>query len=402
MGQITLNQWNKINMGLRRKILRHDRDGRREYLLANFEGTLQAEDIKQDSPEVREKDFFRIKTNVQRWDPNNSNPVDFRYSARVMDSMKSEFDIPYWGFHAMMGNHLTSYNDAFTFQLKACNLYCPWCFGDDKNKNGRVGNGKYFSGMGMVDAFERERESKKNEDRYSLNMIRSSGGEPTIAIEQWIDVLREFERDGRSDDLVDKVCLWADTNLTTGHFIDYLEQENLTERNIREKIGEYSNPQVLCSFKGTDVESFLRATGFVKRGKGGKVLLDNDGMMIPNMKFAPLYEERWHSFGKLVDAGIDVYPFIYDSDPETVGSFMEEGAKRFGEQFYAKTWGFKLGAYGPFKDRYERMGLDPEKEDARLQANFLKTERKLKGIMLDKFGIPYKMVPRSGIMLKSR
>ena len=392
---MNIEKWIKRNDKLRTNSMRFLNNGRREYLLANFEGTKQSADIKKRSPMLYAKDFFRVKTNVKSWDPEimkskGKDPVDFKNNSEVFDSLRNEFDIPYWALTSMVGGPLVDYNNAFTYQMKTCNVNCPWCFVDNKNKNGKKGKGDYFSIKEIMNVFEEERKDKP------LNMIRSSGGEPTIAIEQWYEILRELEK---RDGLVDKVALWGDTNLMTGHFIDYLEHEGLIEKNIREKIGQYKNPQILCSFKGTDTESFLKSTGFIKKDKG-KAMLDERGNTVADKRYSFLDEERWYSFRKMVESGIDVYPFIYDPNPDTLEDFLDEGARRFGDGFYLKTWAFKLGSYGPAPQRYINLGLDPEKEQQKLDDNFKKSEEILQDLIYKKFKLNYKAVPRSGIPLE--
>jgi hypothetical protein len=215
-------------------------------------------------------------------------------------------------------------------------------------------------------------------------MIRPSGGVPTLAIEQWNEMLSEIKKRG----LEKEVYVQGDTNLTTGHFIDYLEDRGEIEDNYLEKISKFSNFGILCSFKGTDTGSFLKAIGMTHRNGS------------PNMEYSFLEKERDYTFAKLVKAGSDVYPFIYDSNPETITEFMENGARKFGPGFYLKTRLFKLKLYGPEKERFAKIGKNPEEEQKRLDDNFKKSYDILSNLVQTKLGVPYGAIPRTGIKLE--
>jgi hypothetical protein len=213
-------------------------------------------------------------------------------------------------------------------------------------------------------------------------MFRISGGEPTLAAEQWLEALRGF----RNRNLENEIYIQSDTNLTTGHFIDYLQSENVLEKNYLEKVSEFKNFGVLCSFKGTDTAGFLKSVG-LKAGSS-------------KTEYSTLEYERWYSFSKLVEAGIDAYPFIYDPNPETVEKFMEKGASMFGDGFYLKTWAYPLKLYGPEKERVNNMGKNPEEYQRELDNNFKRSKEVLQNIIWKKFGINYQAIPRTGIELR--
>ncbi len=383
-----LKKWVNHCESLNKKINRFE-NGENKYLLSNFKGTSQQKDIEQRTALIG--DFFRVKINTKVFDDaemkrQGKKVVNFKNNEEVFEGLRNEFDMSYWAFQSLHNAKLQDYNRVFISQIKGCNIHCPWCFVDDINKNFKEDNGSaYFSMREILDAFEEERK------KQTLNSIRASGGEPTLAPKQLKDMLRGLKERGLSE----KVYFQGETNLTTGHFLDYLEGRGELEKNFFEKIGEYDNFGVLSSFKGTDTESFLRAVGFGHLDKKTE-------KFITNKKMSFLEEERWYSFGKLIDADIDAYPFIYDPNPETVESFMEEGAKRFGEGFYLKTWLFPLKLYGPEKERMEKNGLDPETEQERLIKNFILTKEKMQEIIYNKFGINYQAVPRAGIKLNPK
>ena len=361
-----------------------------KFLLTNFLGTKQQKDIEKRTPLIQ--DFFRIKINVKGWDEKEmekigKKPVDFSDMGAVFQTMRDEFDIPYWPFfNTERESHkeqplenLKKYNNVFVYQINACNLFCPWCYVDDKNKEGRTNNNsRFFSMSEIIDVFEEER---KKQDIY---IFRISGGEPTLAVEQWLEALTGLRSRGLEKD----IYIWGDTNLTTGHFIDHLQSEGELDKNLLEKVGEFPNFGVLCSFKGTDPESFLRATGLMKIN--GSV----------EDKYSFLEEERWYSFSKLVKAGIDAYPFIYDPNPNTIEKFMEKGAKMFGEDFYLKAWISRLKLYGPEKERLKHIRKNPEDYQKELDYNFNRSKEVMQDIIWRKLGINYQAISRTGIELK--
>ncbi len=356
---------------LRSNVVRKNK-GKIEILLANFSSTEQEKDIEKRTPVIN--DFFRVKINVKAFDEKEmqkkgKHAVEFHDNEAVFDALRNEFDMPYWAFIKLKNAPLNDLNNTFIYQLKACNLHCPWCYVDDSNKNGKEGNNaRFFSIPEITDFFEGERK------KQPLHNFRPSGGEPTLAVEQWLESLKEIEKRG----LNREVYIQGDTNLTTGHFIEYLEDKKEVENNLLEKIASYDNFGVLCSFKGNDTVSFWEATG-------------------GDPEF---HQEQLYTLKKFVKAGIDCYPFIYDANPETLGKFMEKGAKILGDGFYLKTWILPLKLYGPEKERLKTQGKNPELYQNRLDENFLKAEEIMQSIIWKKYGLNYKAVPRTGINLK--
>lgn len=378
---MNLKKWVEHCYNLSKKINKIE-NGENKYLLSNFKGTSQQKDIEQRTALIG--DYFRVKINAKAFDDDEMKRqgkelMNFQDNEKVFGALRNEFDMSYWAFHALHNAKLQDYNRVFISQIKGCNIFCPWCFVDDINKNGKEDNGSaFFSMREILDAFEGERKQQE------LNCVRTSGGEPTLAVQQWEDMLKGLEKKG----LDNKVFFQGETNLTTGHFLYYLQVIGELKKNFFDKIGEYKNFGVLSSFKGTDTESFLKAAGLTKK----------DGSA--NKEYAFLEDERWYSFEKLIRAGIDAYPFIYDPNPETLESFMENGAKKFGDGFYLKTWIFPLKLYGPEKIRMEAKGLNPEAEQKRLNDNFAKSKEIMQEIIYKKFGVNYQAIPRAGIELK--
>jgi len=379
-----IENWVNYCLNLRKGVVSKGEKDDKKFLLANFLGTEQQKDIEKRTPLIQ--DFFRIKINVKAFNEKemqkkgmHMHAIDFADNEAVFKALREEFDIPYWGFTKLKNRPLKDYNDIFVYQLKACNVFCPWCYVDDANKNGKQeNNSRFFSMSEIMDSFEDERK------KQNIHMFRISGGEPTLAVEQWLEALRGLRNRGMGDD----ICIQSDTNLTTGNFIDYLQSGGELDKNLLEKVAEFPNFGVLCSFKGTDTEGFLRSMGITK--VNGSV----------EDKYSFLEEERWYSFSKLVNSGIDAYPFIYDPNPETLEKFMEKGAKMFGDGFYLKTWAYPLKLYGAEEERLKKIDKNPEDYQKELDDNFKRSKEVMQDITWKKFGINYQAIPRTGIKLK--
>ncbi len=376
--KMNIESWIDHNLALRRRVV--SPDGR--YLLASFPGTKQATDIKQRTPLVG--DYGRVKINVKALSAaerlkQGLPPLDPDNGAAINEAIKQEFDMPLWASHSGISVPVLDLNNTFVYQLKGCNLHCPWCYVDDSNRNGEREGGKFFSVSAILDIFVQEqRRRKKSEDPDGpVYNIRPSGGEMTLdGGWHWLRLLRLIQN--RSV----RAYVQGDTNLTTGSYMEALESMGLIKDHTLDKVGDFRNFGLLCSFKGTDTESFLSATG------------------MPD-SYAFLEEERWRTFAGFVRAGIDAYPFVYDPDPRTLKAFMEKGAQLFGENFILKTWASPLKPYGPEKARLQARGIDPEKYQRSLDEKFRQAEEVMQEVVHRTFRKNYKDVPRAGLVLKA-
>jgi organic radical activating enzyme len=359
--------WSEIrNDSLSRKTY-IKKNGVKKYLLANFSETVQAGDIKKSAYVI--SDWYRTKDNLK---VNDGDPDEVLERA-----VKDQFDMPQWASIAL-GKSLNETNMTFMPQTKTCNVYCPWCFVDDFNKNGKMGRGEYFSVREGIDVLQELRKEK------TIHMMRRSGGEPLLLPWQWTENLIELERRGLSKE----IYFQGETNLTTGHFIDFLQRNGRLNKYFWDEVADYENFGVLCSFKGTDVESNLRSIGFSR--KDGKV----------NRNFSFLEKERWYTFDKMVQAGIDAYPFVYDPNPNTLQSFLVKGMKKYGSDFVSKTWVFPLKMYGPEKIRLERRGIDKDEMQMKLDENYRIANEMMRELVPKMTGHEYKAIPRTDVHLK--
>jgi len=373
-----MNTENWINYcnHLRSKVVKKE-GGIQKYLIANFKET------RKDNTKMFAilGDYFRVKLNAVAFENLGDNkPIDFSDNSQVFKCLADEFDMPYWGFMALKTKPLKDFSRVFISQTKACNLGCLWCYTDDKNKDGKEEHGKYFTIPEEFDVLENARKLQ------TINNYRPSGGETSLVPEKWLEPLREAEKRNL------EIFVQGDTNLTTGHHMDALEKNGVVEKNLLEKVAAYENFGLLCSFKGTDTESFLNACGLIKK---------ENGKYVPDKRFAFLEDERWYTFAKLIKAGIDVYPFIYDANPDTIEPFMEKGARLFGDGFYLKTWVFRLKKYEDSgKERIEKTGVGFEEFYKKLDDNYKRSKEVMQNIIWKKYGLNYQAVPRVGIKLK--
>ncbi|MEM5879619.1 MAG: radical SAM protein [Candidatus Aenigmatarchaeota archaeon] len=347
-------------------------DGDLKILLSNFEGTVQQKDIEKRTSLIEQ--FFRTKVDVPAWeDPN----FDWSNEERIMQSMVERFDMPSWALYRLkskagLSKELKKYNRVFIYQIKGCNLHCPYCYVDDVNKNGiEDSNSRFFSIEEILQAFLRNRTDMNNR-------IRPSGGEPTLVPEQWLNLLEKLEDYGLSKE----VHIQSDTNLTTGHFIDELAKNGEIEENLLEEIAGYGNFSLLASFKGTDPRNFVENTRAPEE----------------------LFEEQFYSFGKFIEAGIDAYPFLYNPNPKSLEDFMDRFEREFGREACKKVWVFPIKMYDVPKTRLENeakiRSLDlkayvKEYEDL-WSRNFTESEEIMRGVMKERFGLEYKRVLRVG------
>jgi uncharacterized Fe-S cluster-containing radical SAM superfamily protein len=345
--------------------MRKDSSGLK-ILLSNFEDTIQKKDIEKRTSVIQ--NFFRTKVDVPAWDNPNFNWSD---KEKIMESMAERFDMPSWALYRLentteLSEKLKEYNHVFIYQLKGCNLHCPYCYVDDANKDGKETNGsRFFSIDEIVNAFIENRNEK-------VNRIRPSGGEPTLVIEQWYELLKKLEEVG----LNKEVYVQSDTNLTTGHFIDNLIERGELEKDILEDIGSYKNFGLLSSFKGTDPENFARNTRSDPK----------------------LFEEQFYSFSKYLEAGIDAYPFLYNPNPQSLESFMDRLEREFGKEVCKRVWIFQIKMYDVPRDRLSKEAKEKSMETSEYireyekewKENFEKSEEIMKKIMKERFGCLYK------------
>jgi uncharacterized Fe-S cluster-containing radical SAM superfamily protein len=137
------------------------------------------------------------------------------------------------------------YRKVFTVQLSGCTYRCNYCYVPEEINLANPELGKFFSPKEIIDNFLLIR--KKSE--IPMNVLRITGGEPTIIPEIIFDIYNELEKRDMND-----IYLWIDTNLST---TKYLEK---TEGNLKDLMKK-RNVGIVGCFKGLSKEDFSIITG---------------------------------------------------------------------------------------------------------------------------------------------
>jgi uncharacterized Fe-S cluster-containing radical SAM superfamily protein len=230
--------------GVRGRIIK---DGK--YLLARIEGSGQERNV-----ENVVNDFFRYKhyNKDRKW---LSASVEDVWSGRFLGVAKDvksvplseikriRYQNPCYSAALRLGGDPRDYNKIFTIQVAGCDFDCNYCYVPNQINVANPKFGGYFSAKEMIDIFVKERNGSKEK----MNVVRISGGNPTIVPEIMTDVFGEMEDRGL------KAYLWVDTNLSTDKYVKGL-------RGLK-KVLKSRNVGVVGCFKGTCKEDFSVITG---------------------------------------------------------------------------------------------------------------------------------------------
>jgi len=374
-------------MELRQKLIRNNK-----ILCVDFTGTVQAEDIRKRNDSIQDVDTgaycYRAKINVKEFDDNerakkNLPPFDFSDIKAIKEAMKIEFDIPLW-FLRGAGDDLENikhYNLPMILQLKGCNFHdgteiggCTFCFVDNKSNSGEEDGGVWLSQENVVNTFE------AISDKMDIRVIRVSGGEPTLVLDFILDLYEELDKRGMA-----KTQIQFDTNLSTGRLIDTFFKDGTYQWDILNKIAEF-DPKVLVAFKGTDNESIQK-----------------------NIQASCTITNQIYSLQKLVSAGIDVYPYIYNPNPVTLNSFILILQQHF-RNILPKIHIGRLNVYEVTKNRIKLMAIEQGIKYEDLLARYEKEWKRnyeiscglMNELMMMQYGVGYKEIERPLIQIKLR
>jgi len=336
-------------------------DGR--ILVASFVGSEQQKDLNRTKGEVKGavEDYFRVKSNIK--------PEPWEAYKKSGNARELMFDFNWWPI-AKLGDtpekrEPENWNNQFIYQLKACNIACDYCFVDRRNNNGVHADGaRFFDVSELVATFLEVREQKAAEG-IRLNVIRASGGEPSLVPEQWLDMLQAVERAGMSND----IYVMSDSNLTTGPALDNLMASGQVDHGLLKEIAQYDNFGLLSCFKGTDPKGFSEDTN-----------CNPDA-----------FHDAIPSYMKYLESGIRIYPHMANPNPETLEGFMGDLNASLGEDATSMIHIFSLGAYGPV---VQRLGERLDETKARWAKNITGGEEILDRTLKEKSGVGYKETPR--------
>jgi len=375
-----------------------------KVLVVDFSDTLQGKDtskVIELMPNVSTGEtVFRTKVNVKEIAPFASEKYGVPFfdingasDEEIEGFIKSrEFDFPLW-FKKSQGfsmKKILNYNTPFIVQVAGCNFHdgsevggCWYCFVDDQSNNGVVGPGKTFlSADDYVDSAVAARTKLKKlyaEKGLDVDMstIRISGGEPMIVLDWVLKVCRKIKE--RNLDFI----LQLDTNLSTGSLVDHFQENGIFEKDILQKLAEFPI-RVLTALKGCDEEN-----------------------MQTNIQSMTTIEEQEYSLLKFMQAGLDIYPQMYNPNPKTLEAFL--GRMDFLiENFSKRIHLGPLKAYGPTKQRLtceaKRLDVDAEEFIAKTMEewdlNYEQSIEIMQGYLSNRYGVDYKELVRSEVQLR--
>ena len=147
----------------------------------------------------------------------------------------------------------------------------------------------WFSTKTIVDGFVEQRNFDREKGLYS-NILRITGGEPFIAPQLLLEILREL----RSRQLDKEIFLWTETNLVPLVMLN--ADTIMVSDELLSELATYHNFCVHPCFHGLNESKFEEITG---------EKIDDFGLLLT-------------AFKRLLDAGIDVYP-TFGSNMSTPG-----------------------------------------------------------------------------------
>lgn len=375
-----------------------------KILVADFNDTLQGKDTSRVidlMPNVSNGDLvFRTKVNVKEIDPFAAREykTDFfdvgKHDDKEIEEFvrKREFDFPLWFKHHkdFSMKKVMDYNIPFALQVAGCNFHdgsstggCWYCFVDDCSNDGKLGNGKSYLGItetidSMIFAREKIREMYKKENKeINPKVLRISGGEPTIVLDWVLNLWKEVEKRGL--DFVGQL----DSNLSTGVIVDSFERQGIFEPKTLEKLAEYPI-KVLTALKGCD-----------------EINLQSNVQSLTTM------ENQRYSLLKFLRAGFDIFPQIYNPNPNSLKQYLEDMDGLI-ENFSLRVHLGPLKIYGPVKKRLsfeaQRLGINPERfieqKKSEWDDNYKRGCEVMDSYLKKRYGIGYKEVTRSDVALK--
>lgn len=375
-----------------------------KILVADFSDTLQGIDtsrVIELMPNVHTKEYvFRAKVNVKKIDPIAAREyktefVDIKQMSpsQIEELVRAEdFDFPLWFKHHkdFSMERVLDYNSPFILQVAGCNFHdgsssggCWYCFVDDTSNDGKVCKGKaYLSSEDAIDSMLAAREKikeayKKHGHNIDIKVMRVSGGEPIIVLDWVHELWKQIKK--RNLDFVGQF----DTNLSTGIIVDEFEKRGIFEKNILEKLAEYPI-KVLTAIKGTDNQNLQS-----------------------NVQAETTLEQQRYSLIRIIRAGFDAYPQLYNPNPLTLENYLENMDKEI-KNFSLRAHIGPLKIYSPTEKRLtikaQRLGINPQEFIARKKQewddNYRRACEVMNNYLWKHYGIGYKETTRSDITLK--
>ncbi len=252
-----------LNPETRAELLRQNMmkaNGETRFLIARIEGTGQEMDPKKVLYSYfRYKKYTRGRTEYEKqwlnaslkevWSEKFLGLAE-NFQSRPLDEVKKlEFqNAAYSAAYRLEGRNgdPRDFNKVFTAQLSGCTYACNYCYVPLAANSASLEYAKFFSAREIVKFFLKARASSEE----PINVLRISGGEPTIVPEILPEIYSELEKVNSEK----KFYLWIDTNFSTSKYMEKIEsslKDVLQKRNVG----------IVGCFKGVCKEDFARITG---------------------------------------------------------------------------------------------------------------------------------------------
>jgi uncharacterized Fe-S cluster-containing radical SAM superfamily protein len=267
-----------------------------KYLISRISGAGQAP-----GEEKILEDYFRYKDYIdnkewaeggqqKRWDPKFLGLSENR-DGDIQNIKKLEFQNPAYSAARSMGGDPKDYNKVFTVQIAGCDLDCNYCFVPKQLNCADKRFGRYFSAEEIVRHFLTARAASVE----PMNVLRISGGNPTILPEIILDVYQAMKK----NDV--RAYLWIDSNLSTLEYLDWMGKD--FKEMLRQK-----NVGVVGCFKGTNERDFSLICGAGPE----------------------YYERQFKVLNWFLEQGTDIYVYL----PALVYSDVESNLSGFAKKLF--------------------------------------------------------------------
>ncbi|MCK5466400.1 radical SAM protein [Candidatus Parcubacteria bacterium] len=270
------------------------KDGK--YLISKIEGSKQEGGTRKVlDAYFRYKDYMDSEewfhaSEKEIWSPKFLGLVENLWSKPIQEVKELEFQNPSYSAGFRLSGDPRKFSKVFTIQLAGCDYDCNYCYVPKELNVANPKLGKYFSAEEIINHFLLAKENSKE----PMNVIRISGGNPTIVPEIIIDIYNEIKKRQLS------VYLWIDSNLSTPKYLEDLGSEI---KNILKQ----KNVGVVGCFKGADEKDFAIITGAESE----------------------YYEKQFETAEWFLDCGTDFYVYL----PALIyGNNVEEKLKAFIER----------------------------------------------------------------------